>query len=319
MRKPLSQLTIAVSLLMPLSGRAEERKPALTAIAVAPDGKGVVYGSQAGLFFRAFDRAEPRRLASQMEHIHGAAFSADGKRLAVAGGSPGQHGSIELYDWPRAELQSQLEGHQDVVFDVVWIGDKLAAASADRTISLWDTKEKRQVATLKGHSRPVVALAVSPDRNMLCSASADNTIRVWQMPSGKLLRSLTNHLGPVHGLAFRPPGETQAPFVLASVSADGTLRIWQPAIGRLVRIVRHPAPVFCVAWSHDGKYVITGAKDRTLRVIEGDSDDVLKTMKTSSGWPISIAAPDDRIIAGTSTGALSVFQIGKIEPRKQRG
>src|SRR5262245_34484040 len=58
-------------------------------------------------------------------------------------------------------------------------GRRLATASFDRTIKLWDTATGRDVFTLRGHTAGVVALAFSPDGNRLASGGIDHTARVW--------------------------------------------------------------------------------------------------------------------------------------------
>jgi eukaryotic-like serine/threonine-protein kinase len=58
-------------------------------------------------------------------------------------------------------------------------GRRLATASFDRTIKLWDTATGQDVFTLRGHTAGVVALAFSPDGNRLTSGGIDHTARVW--------------------------------------------------------------------------------------------------------------------------------------------
>ena len=49
-------------------------------------------------------------------------------------------------------------------------GTCLISAGADRLIRLWDTSDGRLIRTLEQHSRPVHALALSPDGSQLASA-----------------------------------------------------------------------------------------------------------------------------------------------------
>lgn len=287
----------AIWILLAMTAGAEPAPP-ITALAVTPDGKSYVQGSQAGVVVRTLAGKEERRIVTTLDHVHAIAFSADGRRLAIAGGSPAEKGTVELFSWPEARLQARLEGHDDVVYDLAWLGDRLATAGGDRAVRIWNAASGKCETTLQGHSGPVLALAVSPDGKLLCSGSVDQTIRVWDPASGKLLRSLNNHLGTVHGLAFRPVQPEGASPCLASVSEDGTLRIWQPAIGRLVRIVRQPAPVLCVAWSGDGGLVYAGCKDGFVRGIDADSDQVLSEIRLEQGWPVSLSLP----LVGSSAG-----------------
>ena len=271
----------------------DQSPPAITALANTPDGKALIVGSQAGVVVQ-HPAGKQERIATTLDHVHALAFSADGKHLAIAGGSPAEKGVIEIWSWPEVKLSRKLEAPGDVIYDVAWLPDGLlASGGGDRIVRLWDVASGECRSRLQGHSGPVLALAASSDGKLLCSGSVDQTIRVWEPSTGKLLRSLNNHLGSVQGLAFRPSSS-----YLASVSDDGTLRLWQPAIGRLVRIVRHPKPVLSVAWSPDGSRVWSGGKDGIIRAIDGDSDQVIQEIKVEAGWATSLI--HDRY--GTSTG-----------------
>lgn len=290
---------------------ADEVRPAITALAMTPDGKGCVVGSQAGIRYRTLDRATMEPLATKLDHVHALAFSPDGKVLAASGGTPGESGVVELWSWPGRKPLGRLEGHDDLVYDVIWLkkGAALATAGADRTIRLWEFPSRKLTATLTGHSGPVLALAVCPDGSLLCSGSADHTIRVWESATGKLLRSLNNHLGSVHSLSFRA-SRADEPLTLASAGADNTVRIWQPAVGRMVRILRHPAPVFTVAWTTNGT-LVSGAKDGKLRVYDGEETTLLREQHCSWSWITSLAIPSDsdRVAAGDSLGQVHVCKI----------
>lgn len=290
---------IALLMLALTATASEPRQPAVTALALAPDGQSLLQGSQAGVSVRSLDGKELRKLPVELDHVHAIASSADGKRLAIAGGSPAEKGSVEILSWPDGKRLGKLEGHEDVVYDVVWLGDRLATAGGDRLVRIWNRSYQPE-QTLQGHSGPVLALAASPDGKLLCSGSVDQTIRVWDPATGKLIRSLNNHLGTVHGLAFRPVQAPNTSPYLASVSEDGTLRVWQPVIGRLVRIVRHPAPVLCVTWTLDGNHVLSGCKDGQLRRIDADSDEILSQQKLAQGWPVTTMSS----WIGTSDGSL---------------
>jgi tetratricopeptide (TPR) repeat protein len=58
-------------------------------------------------------------------------------------------------------------------------GRRLATASFDRTIKLWDVATGRDVFTLRGHTAGVVSVAFSPDGQRLVSGGIDATARVW--------------------------------------------------------------------------------------------------------------------------------------------
>ena len=96
---------------------------------------------------------------------------------------------------------------------------RLASASNDHTVKIWDIAEARCVATLEGHRDRVYALAVL-DAGRLVSASHDRTVKIWDVAAARCVATLEGHSGGVHALAVLDAGR------LASGSSDNTVKIW---------------------------------------------------------------------------------------------
>ena len=52
-------------------------------------------------------------------------------------------------------------------------GKRLASASSDRTVKVWDAQTGQELLTFKGHTVQVSSVAFSPDGKRLASAAAD--------------------------------------------------------------------------------------------------------------------------------------------------
>jgi WD40 repeat protein len=97
-----------------------------------------------------------------------------------------------------------LEGHGSCVNSVVFSHDssKLASASHDKTVKVWDASSGACLQTLEGHRNRVVSVAFSHDLSNLASASHDKTVKVWDASSGACLQTLEGHTGYVNSVAF---------------------------------------------------------------------------------------------------------------------
>ena len=89
------------------------------------------------------------------------------------------------------------------------------------SIKAWDARTGALLAIWKGHSKPIRALALSPDGSLALSGSEDTTVRLWETATGKCLKVWTGHEGRVRAVAFSPDGKRAL-----SASDDRTLRLW---------------------------------------------------------------------------------------------
>jgi len=67
---------------------------------------------------------------------------------------------------------------------------RLASASCDKTVKIWDASSGERLQTLEGHSDGVSWVAFSHDSARLASASGDKTVKIWDASSGECLQTL---------------------------------------------------------------------------------------------------------------------------------
>jgi WD40 repeat protein len=157
-----------------------------------------------------------------------------------------------------------LKGHRGLVWNVAFSPDgrRLASASDDGTIRMWDVAKGQEISRFQGHTERVVSVAFSPGGKQLASASHDGTVKLWDADEGREIRTLRGHTNWVLGVAFSPSGQQ-----LASACHDGTVKLWDAASGRPLRTwMAHNRGVACVAFSPDGKDLATAGADKLLKL-----------------------------------------------------
>ena len=166
--------------------------------------------------------------------------------------------------WLSSALLVTLQGHEKSVSALAVLPDgRLASASYDGTVRIWETSGRGEPLVLKGHEDPVNALAVLPD-GRLASASHDRTVRIWETSGRGEPLVLKGHEHSVSALAVLPDGR------LASASADRTVRIWDLRTGTMITMFVADGKISTVVPLPTGAIV---AGDRTgavhfLRLVE---------------------------------------------------
>lgn len=286
---------------------AHATDPPITSVVFSPDATSVIACSQAGVTVYSWPDLKPQvTFESASPNIHDLEFSPAGDRLAIAGGTPAEDGTVEILSWPNCKSLRVLNGHFDSVMAVCWIDSTiLASASLDHDVIIWNTENGQQTRTLRGHSRGVTSLDSLDAQDFLVSAGIDQSLRVWDTASGKLVRSMAIHVKPVNRVSVRPIS-TGLPMI-ASASDDRSVRFWQPTIGRMVRFARLPSRVRDISWFADGSQIAACCDDGQVYLIDPDTVEVIKRYPAIDGWAYTLAVhPTDRsLVVGGVNGTLN--------------
>ena len=158
-------------------------------------------------------------------------------------------------------------------------GKRLASASGDTTITIWDAQTGKPLHVCKGHRQPVDSIAFSPDGSQLVSGSDDYSIRIWNVADGTELRKLIGHKRAVLDVAFSPDGQS-----IVSCSEDWTIRVWSATTGKVLKILQgHKFPVQQIGLTADGKQIVSGSLDHTLRIWDLESAEEIKSIQIPPG------------------------------------
>jgi WD40 repeat protein/serine/threonine protein kinase len=196
-------------------------------------------------------------------------------------------------------------------------GRLLAARSREdkRLVKIWDTGTGGELATLSGHTLPVVCFRFSDDGRRLATcafnpkeAGLPHEIKVWDTGGGKLLASLVG-TGAVFAVTFNPEGGWLA---IGGQHGHVTLVDWKTG-EQVHRVLGHQGVVSALAFDPKGELLASaGLEDRTVKLwrlqklLSGSE----KNSLTLAGPPLlgDLAfSPDGRRLAGISRDLVKMW------------
>ena len=167
------------------------------------------------------------------------------------------------------------------------------------------------VVTFTEHSAAVTSCEFAKRGRVLFTASLDGSVRAWDLIRYRNFRTFTapSRLG-FSSVAVDPSGEV----VCAGSEDSFKIHIWSVQTGQLLdQLAGHEGPVSSLIFSADGKYLVSGSWDHTVRIW-----DIFARTQTSE--PLQLQAdvldvavrPDSKQIAvSTLDGELSFWSISE--------
>lgn len=228
---------------------------------------------------------------------------------------------------------------------------RLASASKDGTIRIWDSSRRVCLMTLGGHTNSVSCVKWGGE-GILYSGSHDKTVRAWDMKqNGKCINILKSHAHWVNHLSLstdyalrvgafdytgvKPANAKEArdkalqnyekvarkngkhEELMVTASDDFTMFLWNPLKGTkpISRMTGHQKLVNHVAFSPDGKYIVSASFDNSIKLWDGKEGTFLSTFRGHVASVYQVAwSSDCRLLVSCSKD--TTLKVWDVKTRK---
>ncbi|QEL20763.1 protein kinase domain-containing protein [Limnoglobus roseus] len=237
-----------------------------------------------------------------------AARSGGGAAFAVGDGqvaAVGWGNTVRVAALNHGGREAVLRGHTRPVTAVALAGGRVATGSRDGTVKLWDAQTGQELRTLPRHEGDVRAVGWSPAGDRVVSADSAGMVHVWDAETGKKLTSVPGHKGGTFAASFGPAGKH-----LLTAGADQAARVWDAETGAELLLLRgHGGRVLAAAFSPDGSRIATGSEDRTVRLWDAATGGLATKVERLAGPVTAVAFNRSGSRLGVTCGTPSAVVI----------
>ena len=196
---------------------------------------------------------------------------------------------------------------------------KYLAVGIYQWVQLWDIQAREVIRNFEPHADAVRCLKFSNDGKTLFAGGGlpaqSGEIKIWNMESEDPIATLDLHDDSIESIALSPDGSK-----LLSASMDENGFVISLPDGEVDHVLtQHVGRVLAVDYRPDGKYFVTGSEDKTVKVWNPETYNVLVNFDRNDDavYAVAFTPEENMIVSGSADNAVRSWRI--VESRGESG
>lgn len=246
-------------------------------------------------------------LACVDQQIWNLTLASDGTTLAAGDAA----GRVHLFDVSNGciPIRSWDTGQKEVnSLSFTPNNEMLATAGDDGRVGIWNVANGDPIRWFDAtDTKPVYGVEFFDSGRKLVACGKSPTLFVWNVQDGVLIQSLsTKHLKGIEALSVSPDGTR-----VATAGYEGFTRVYQ--FGESSPLIEMESPndrINTVRFSPDGRWLITGSREKWLRLWNAESGKLLREFEASDHFGSIAFGTAGQIVACESGGVIRLLESG---------
>jgi len=195
-------------------------------------------------------------------------------------------------------------------------GARLATASRDHTVKIWDVGNGHELLTYAGHADAVRCLAFSTDGKWLASAGEEKGIKIWDPMTGKDLINIKGDGEVTTSMVFSRDGNY---LITGQAGAPGqnVMAIYEAASGKNKRsVTAYRQLINSLAFNFDGSILGVGVGDGLIQLwqypalVDNDKQPAYWSQQDPNGATFSLAfSPDNHTLGRFGADGVKLYNL----------